>query len=481
MLKKISSQICLLFVLLTLQTCAVNPVTGKREVMLLSEEKEIAMGKESDPGIISFFGLYEDAKLQAFIEEKGKEMAAISHRPNLPYEFKIVDSPVINAFAVPGGFVYFTRGIMAHFNNEAEFAGVLGHEIGHVTARHSAQQYTKSQIAQVGLVAGSALSETFSQFAGTAQQGVGLLFLKFGRDDERQSDELGAEYSSKIGYDANEMAGFFETLNRQREQSGQEIPNFMSSHPHPAERNEAVQVHAKEWQTKLNLTDPVIARNEYLKLIDGLVYGEDPRQGFVENSTFYHPGLKFQFKVPAGWGTQNSPQQFQMAEPNGKAVMSLSLGSGSSPQAAASAFIEQYKLTVVENKNVSVNGLDAVSLVADQVDEAGQPQVRTLTHFISYNNSIYMIMGVSAFQDFNTYASAFAGTMGDFRRLTDADKLNRQPERIKIVTVSASSTLQSALEGFNMPSSKMEELSLLNGMQLNDQVTQGMMIKVLSR
>ena len=120
--------------------CARNPVTGKRQVVLMSEEQEIAMGKEADPQIVAQFGLYQDQALQAFITEKGKAMAAISHRPNLNYEFKIVDSEVLNAFAVPGGYVYFTRGIMAHFNNEAEFAGVLGHEIGHIAARHSVEQ-----------------------------------------------------------------------------------------------------------------------------------------------------------------------------------------------------------------------------------------------------------------------------------------------------------------------------------------------------
>ena len=195
-------------------TCSTNPVTGKKELMLLSKGQEVAMGQEADPGIISYFGLYEDEKLQNFINKKGEAMAKISHRPELDYQFKIVDSPVVNAFAVPGGYIYFTRGIMAHFNNEAEFAGVLGHEIGHVTARHSAKQYSKSMLAQLGLVVGVMVSEDFAQFADLAQTGVALLFLKYGRDHERQSDRLGVEYSGKVGYDAREMADFFNTLDR---------------------------------------------------------------------------------------------------------------------------------------------------------------------------------------------------------------------------------------------------------------------------
>jgi predicted Zn-dependent protease len=169
----------------------------------MSEAQEIAMGKEADPQIVAQMGLYDNKELQAFITEKGKQMAAASHRPNLNYEFKIVDSDVLNAFAVPGGYVYFTRGIMAHFNNEAEFAGVLGHEIGHITARHSVAQQRNALLGQLGIIAGMVVSPEFGRFAETASQGLGLLFLKFGRDAERESDKLGVEYSSKIGYDAN--------------------------------------------------------------------------------------------------------------------------------------------------------------------------------------------------------------------------------------------------------------------------------------
>ena len=175
----------------------------------MSTKQELALGKQSDPSIVGTFGKYDDDRLQKFINEKGKQMAAISHRPNLPYEFKILDSPVVNAFAVPGGYVYFTRGIMAHFNNEAEFAGVLGHEIGHITARHSAKQYSSQMIGQLGFVLGMVLSEDFRQYSNLAGTGLQLAFLKFGRNHESQSDKLGVEYSTEIGYDAHEMAGFF--------------------------------------------------------------------------------------------------------------------------------------------------------------------------------------------------------------------------------------------------------------------------------
>ena len=312
-------------------SCARNPVTGKKDFVLLSQEQELAMGKQADPDIVSYFGLYRDETLQKFIQEKGQRMAVISHRNDLTYQFKIVDSPVVNAFAVPGGYVYFTRGIMAHFNNEAEFAGVLGHEIGHVAARHSAQAYSRSLLAQLGLVAGLVIAPELSQFADLAQQGVGLLFLKFGRDDERESDRLGVEYSTKIGYDAQEMAEFFRTLDRLSKQAGAaQVPTFLATHPDPLNRYERVTKLAAEWQDKLDATDPEVNRNRYLRMIDGMVYGEDPRQGYVEQNTFYHPELKFQFRVPGDWALQNSPQQVQMAPKSGKALMAMTLAPGAS-------------------------------------------------------------------------------------------------------------------------------------------------------
>ena len=209
------SHLSVIIVLIAFVTgCVVNPVTGKKQVSFMSESQEIALGQQSDPAVLAQFGLYPSDVLQSFIEEKGQDMAKISHRSNLEYSFKVVDSPVVNAFAVPGGYIYFTRGIMAYFNNEAQFAGVLGHEIGHIAARHSAQQQTKQMLTQIGLIGAMIASPRFASMAGEAMQGVQLLFLKFSRSDESQSDVLGVDYSSQIGYDSREMAKFFKTLEK---------------------------------------------------------------------------------------------------------------------------------------------------------------------------------------------------------------------------------------------------------------------------
>lgn len=462
--------------------CAVNPVTGRKQLMFMSEEQEIALGKQSDPSIVSMFGLFEDAKLQKFISEKGMEMAKISHRPDLPYEFKVLDSPVVNAFAVPGGFIYFTRGILAHFNNEAEFAGVLGHEIGHVTARHSASQQTKATVAQILLIGGLVVSPAFRNFANEAQQGLQLLFLKYSRDNESQSDELGVEYSTRIGYDAHEMANFFNTLSQMREGTGSEtLPTFLSTHPDPGDRSNKVSKLADKAQKTIGGNFEV-NRDRYLRMIDGMIYGDDPKQGYVENNIFYHPEFKFQFPIPAGWQTVNSPSQVQMASSDGKALMILTLTQANSLQAAADTILRRYNLTVVERKSQTLNGMPAIAMVADQTNEQTGQVIRVLTYLISYQNMIFTFHGVSELSDFDHQVSYFNQTMRNFKVLNDAAKINKKPQRISIKTAGKNATLQSLLQDSKISGEElMKEHALINGMSLDETITKGSLYKIITK
>ncbi len=461
-------------------SCSRNPVTGKKELVLLSEKQEVAIGREADPQISATYGIYEDPVLQEFIQTKGEEMARISHRSDLKYHFKILDSPVVNAFALPGGYVYFTRGIMAYFNNEAEFAGVLGHEIGHITARHGVKQHRNRLLGQLGIVAGVVVFPELGQFAGEASQGLQLLLLKFGRDAERQSDDLGVEYSSRVGYDANELGGFFSTLERQGEVEGQApLPSFLSTHPSPDSRSQAVQEEAKVWKEKLNLQNPKVERDAYLKKINGLVYGEDPRQGFFEEGHFYHPSLKFTFPIPQGWTYINSPASVDMAPEIGDALLSLSLSQEDTLEEAATALIKKYDLELINHKNIKVHGLEGLAL------EAGKQQdnvvIRVLVYLIRYGDHIYQFLGVSNSNKFDSYVSLFLGSMRNFRELTDAEKLNRMPERIQIKSVAKEGSLETILKGLGMPEAKLEELALLNGMSLSDKLQKGTLIKIIGQ
>ncbi len=467
--------------ILFLSSCARNPVTGKKQVVLMSEKQEIAMGKEADPQIIAQFGLYDDSSLQNFINIKGREMAAISHRPQLEYGFRVLDSEILNAFAVPGGYVYFTRGIMAHFNSEADFAGVLGHELGHITHRHGVAQQRNAILGQVGIIAGIIIAPQLAQFAEAASTGLQLLFLKYSRDAEREADELGVEYSSKIGYDALEMAKFFNTLERKSAgNESAELPEFLSTHPNPGDRNTTVARLAEEWKQKLNLTNPQVNRTAYLRRIEGLIYGEDPKGGYMDNNVFYHPVLKFQFPTPVNWNYQNSPQRVQYAPKDGKALMFLALAPGSNLEQTANTVLQQYKLRPVESRNIMVNGLSAISVIADQQQEQqGQPVLRTLSYFIQYNDNIYHLIGVATINDFNNYVNSFSMTMQGFRQLTDLARINKKPERVRLKTVKSGSTLSQVFRSYNVSDKRYEEFAVLNGLQLTDNVPAGTLIKII--
>lgn len=466
-------------------SCAVNPVSGKREISLMSEAQELQLGAQSDPQIISQFGLYENAELQSFINSRGQEMAKLSHRPNLKWTFRILDSPVVNAFAVPGGYVYFTRGIMGHFNNEAEFAGVLGHEIGHVAARHSAEQYTKSTLGNILLIGGMIVSKELRAFANEAQTAMGLLFLKYSRDHESESDELGVEYSTKAGYDAREMADFFKTLKALGEEAGAEIPTFFSTHPDPADRFNKVNEHAAAWQAQDPKDKYAINRESYLKMVNGLIYGEDPRQGYVDAGVFYHPELKFQFPVPNNWRLVNSPTQVQMAPSDGKALMIFTIAEGNSLESAAQTMTQQLQLSVINSRQISVNGLSGLEVISEQVTQdpsSGQSSsIGVQSIYIQFKSNIFVFHGVSAAQNFNSYEAQFDRTSLGFKELKDASKINVVPERIKVVAVKNNGTISQALQAYGVPANRIKELSIVNGMEQNAQVTAGTSIKVVGK
>ncbi len=470
--------------LLFIEGCAINPVTGKRQIMLMSEAQEIQLGRDYDPQVIATFGEYKNEELLALIQQRGKKMGLISHRPNLEFHFKILDSPVINAFAVPGGYVYLTRGILAQFNNEAEMLGVLAHEIGHITARHTASQQSKMQLGQLLFIGGMIASEEFRKYGEYAMAGMQLLFLSFSRENEREADRLGVEYTSKIGYDAKKMADFYKVLikmNLANHQGG--VPTFMSTHPDPGDRYNAVKRDAEKWQDSLKLAPWAVNSDGYLGLLEGLVYGEDPRQGYVEGNVFFHPELKFNFSFPAGWKLENSPMQVMMAPEDGKALMVFTMAPAKSLAEAEQLTLQQLKLTPRSSRQTTVNGMPAIATVSSQTSQnqnTGQQQtIQVLSIFIDDNGTYYVFHGVSAEADYNNYIRLFESSMTSFARLTDPVKLNVFPKRIRIKKVVQSGNLSAVLRGFGVAQDKLEEVAFLNNRELTETIPTGTLIKTI--
>ena len=465
-------------------SCSINPVTGKKQLMFMSEAQEIKLGSQYDPQVIATFGEYKNEELSTLIQEKGKEMGLISHRPKLEYHFRILDSPVINAFAVPGGYIYLTRGIMAQFNNEAEMLGVLGHEMGHITARHSASQQTKQTLGQLLFMGGMIASEEFRKYGEYAMQGMQLLFMSFSRENEREADQLGVEYASKIGYDAHKMADFYQVLvkmNLASKQAG--IPTFLSTHPDPGDRYNAVIRDASKWQDSLDFSSWKVNKDNYLHLLDGMVFGEDPRQGYVEEQRFYHPELKFKFPVPIAWILDNSPMQVRMYTPDGKALMIFTLASQNTLDNAAKVTLQQMELNLLESKKTVVNGMQAISTISYQASQnqstGQQDTIKVMSYFIDYNGNYYAFHGVSAQADYTTYARIFKPTIESFDKLTDPSKLNRQPKKIRVKKVQRAGTLADAFRSFGIQQQQMEKIAFLNNMELTDQVQAGTLIKIV--
>ncbi len=470
-------------IFLAIAACSRNPVTGKKEAFLMSEENEVALGAQNDPAVVASFGLYEDETLQKFIDAKGQQMARISHRPNLKFEFKVLNSAVVNAFALPGGYVYFTRGIMAHFNNEAEFAGVLGHEIGHVTGRHGAIQQRNQIASQLGLIAGLVFVKELGQFAQQLQQGMQLLLLKNSRDHESQSDELGVLYSTQIGYNANEMANFFQTISRLSGGASQSIPDFLSTHPNPIDRYNRVHRLADLAQNQFGKTESELKvnRDGYLRMIEGIVYGNDPREGYVENNVFYHPELKFEYPIPNNWKVNNSPQQVQMAPESGEALIILTLAAGSTLDEAAAKMVEQFQLTVEDQRNTTINSFPARVIKSKQVNQQTGAAIELLSTLIRDGDLIYVFHGLSTPEKFAIYRSNFERTMNNFKRLTDQSKINVTPDRIRVKQVQQNGTLESVLRTYGTPADRIDELAIVNGMERTTPVTKGMLIKTIGK
>ncbi len=471
--------------LVTVISCAVNPVTGRKQIMLMSEAQEVQLGLSYDPQVLASFGEYNSPALQSWVQAKGTEMGKLSHRPNLEYHVKVVDSPVVNAFAVPGGYIYLTRGIMANLNNEAEFIGVLGHEMGHIAARHSVSQQTKQQLGTLLLIGGMIASPKFANYAEQAMQGLELLFLSFSREDEREADALGSEYATKMAYDGTRMADFYKVLIRMNlAQSEGGVPTFLSTHPDPGDRYNAVLRNTKAWQDSLKLPSYKVNADSYLQMIDGMIYGEDPKQGYTMDNTFYHPELRFKFSYPLGWQLTNAPTQVTVQPSDGKALMLFTLSGQKTLQSAVDTTMAMYGLQLQRSEKKTVNGLQAIATLSkQQVQDQSTGTTganAVISYFVQYGSMIYVFHGVSTEADFAGYAPTMEASMKTFAQLTDQSRINVKPKRVFVRKAPKTGTLASTLSYFNMPQAMMEELSLLNNMELNETVPAGKYIKIVS-
>lgn len=483
-----ASSLAVLAVLLSAcGTTNTNYVTGESQRGAYTWAQERQIGTESDQQIVAQFGVYDDAALSGYVNgiaQRTLETSAYSAPTtpaeirSTPFTFRVLDSPVVNAFALPGGYVYVTRGLLAYLNNEAQLSVVLGHEIGHVLARHSSEQAQRAQLGQFGVLGAAVLGSVIGGgrvgqgIAQYGSQGAQLLLLRYGRDAEREADQAGVAYAGFAGYDATQASGFFRSLQRLGAESGGAVPNFLSTHPDPGERAQTILQLAAQGQNGSTVDAP-----EYLRRIDGIVLGEDPRQGFAEGSTFYHPELRFQFDFPNGWQVQNSPQAVQIGSPNRDAVIQMTLVQQTSAQAAAQALASQQGVQSRGAQSTTINGNRAATVEGSATTQQGALQFSAT--FIEYGGNVYQILGLAPQASFAQNQRFFQQTGQSFRRLTEARYLNRQPTRLDVTTAQRGATIQSLLRGKTLPGGITElDVAIMNEVDLNDPLQTGQRIKL---
>ncbi|HXD74863.1 MAG TPA: M48 family metalloprotease [Vicinamibacterales bacterium] len=465
--------------LLLAAACATNPATGERQLSFMSEEKEIALGQENDAQVRKEMGSYDDRALQEYVTSIGLKLAQVSERPALPWHFTVADVPAVNAFALPGGYIYITRGILPYLDDESQLAGVLGHEIGHVTARHAASQYSKSTLSQIGLIGAAIFAPGGPAIAEAGGSGLGLLLLKNSRDDEAQADGLGVRYASRAGWDPAGIPRMLTTLGRIEEASDSKgVPNWLQTHPQPDDRVQRVQAAVRE--AEAGATKFVENHDAYLQRMKGLVWGDNPEQGIVRGSSFLHKGLRFSFEFPAGWSIENGSTAVVAKQPGTNDLMLLQQVRRPARTVEDTAIITMQNagFRAVEGAPRSVNGLDGyVGSYVGVLQNYGRVQLRAL--FVRNNQDTYLVAGIAPIDAYPNVVSTFDRSLDSFRSMSPADAERLQPNRIDLYTAKQGDTWQSIAERQSKGIIKATTLAIMNGHPVNDQPPPGERLKIV--
>ncbi|HWO40536.1 MAG TPA: M48 family metalloprotease [Candidatus Eisenbacteria bacterium] len=470
-------------------SCATGlvPATGERRYLGFSWEQEQEIGKQASKEIAATFGLYHDPKLESYVKRVGDRVLQESHlrRESIdpefrrtPVTFQVLDSPTVNAMAIPGGHIYVTRGLLAHLTSEDQLAMVLGHELGHVTARHAARQAWQQQIGQGLLLGGAVLGQVLGlsadQILGLGGTAAQLIFLRHSREDELEADKLGVEYSARAGYDPLQIAGFFRALARMTEKEGAALPSFLMTHPNPGDRIQRI----KELSGVARRLQPEHADgSRYFQAIEGVVFGEDPRQGFVEEGVFYHPELRFRFPVPQGFRIINQPTQVVMLENQKRAAIGFRLAGEKSAESAAARFAAQPGVRVLESARTRSMNLPAAMVVADARPTNNQV-VRVIAYFVEYGGRTYHFIAYTSPQLFGGFRNEFLATMRGFGELTDPEVLRRQPIRLRVERANRTAAFRELVPAKLPKGVTAEELAILNQVGLADEIRAGTLIKL---
>ncbi|NJD20551.1 MAG: peptidase M48, partial [Gemmatimonadetes bacterium] len=375
--------------------------------------------------------------------------------------------------AVPGGFIYVTRGLLAHFESEAALAGVLGHAIGHVTARHSVSQMSRQQLQQLGLGVGMILSEDVRKYADLLAVGLGVLNLKYSRGDENQADELGVRYMGRAGYDPEAMVGVMQMLRDVSGSGNGRVPEWQRTHPYPENREAHIRSLIQALPDSATLD---AGRDRYLDRIQGLTYGQNPREGYFKGPLFLHPDLAFQIRFPEGWSTVNQKSAVGAVAPGENGLVVLELAQGASdPASALRAYLS---LEGVQGGQIR-KSRDAAQVRAQAPFSATTSEgasVRGEVLFVAYRNALYRIQAVAPAEAWDALAASASAALASFAPMTDSRVLGVRPWTIQVVRLTQRMTFQQFYQRNPMPVS-LEEAAKLNRRAPTDVLPSGSRVK----
>ncbi|MFT7234911.1 MAG: putative Zn-dependent protease [Methylophagaceae bacterium] len=470
--------------ILNLVACAQNPVSGKNDFVMMSEDSEVKIGRTNHPKIIAEYGLYDDDVLQRYVQSVGHRLADISHRKGLVYHFTVLDSPVINAFALPGGYIYITRGLMAYLNSEAELAAVLGHEIGHVTARHGVRQQSAAQAANIGYTIGAIL---VPELLGGSSQDLfnmfgGALLSGYGREHELESDGLGAEYLARAGYDPKAMLDVIRVLKNQASFAEMEAKHqgieprayhgVFASHPDNDTRLKRVVEAANQYA----VPNALVKRDAYLAQINGLAFGDSAKHGVRYKQNFYHHDMGFSVEFPVDWQVNNRPDRVQSIAVDGQAFIELTavdLNRRLSP-----AHFMKQRLGVERLKAgqaLNTNGLEGYTGIVDAQDGGW---IRISLLYLEQKVYVF-IAGTQQKQAFNQFDASFLATAKSFHRLRGDEIALAQGQKLMVKNIGQGDSYQAWSKKSPISNSPLLQLRLLNAQYPSGELRWGQKAKMI--
>ncbi|HWT97403.1 MAG TPA: M48 family metalloprotease [Terriglobales bacterium] len=472
---------------------ATSPATGRSFSTSVSPQQEAAMGQKEHPKILAEFGgaYQEKPELTTYVSSIGQFVAATSERKDVTYTFTVLNTPDVNAFAVPGGYIYITRGLLTLAGNEAEVAGVLGHEIGHINARHTAERMGQQQQAQWEVMGATLLGAIFGGNAGAQWAGskmgehAEVQLAQYSQQQEFEADSLGVRYLKRATYDPQAMAEFLGSLRAQsqleaklagKDPSTVDANNMMASHPRTVDRVEKAIAEAGPAAPNAMLEPEV-----YLRKIDGMMFGDDPKEGVIEGRKFIHPTLHFSFMAPQGFHLVNTPDQVQVGGPKGVA-MALDVADPQ-PQGDLADYIAAgagYKNISFRNiQALQINGMPAATGITRANTSAGTADARLVLirhpEGKVYEFLVLMSPSVSA-----SYDATMLQSVQTFQQISASEGSRYRPQRIHIIKVKQGDTVASLSAQMVVTEDKQDWFRVLNELKPGEEPKAGRLVKIVT-